>query len=378
MLNALTIHDSRFTETNKMTERIFNFSAGPAVLPVPVLEEAQRNMLSLPGVGMSVMEISHRSKTFDEIFSQAESGLRELLGIPDNYHVLFLQGGASLQFSMVPMNLLPSDLGADYIITGSWGKKALKEAKRSGAVNVAATTADGGFTRVPGQDELKLDPKAAYVHITTNETIEGVEWKQEPHAGDVPLVADASSDILSHPIPVEKYGLIYAGAQKNMGPSGVTLVIIRDDLLKGIPDGLHTMLDYRTHVENKSLYNTPNTWGIYIISLITRWLRDKGGLQGMKRENEEKANMLYDAIDSTEFYRGHADPDSRSLMNVTFRLPSEELEKKFSAEATAQGLDGLKGHRSVGGIRASIYNAFPCEGVEALVSFMKEFERKNG
>lgn len=361
-----------------MTERIFNFSAGPAVLPVPVLEEAQRNMLSLSGVGMSVMEISHRSKTFAEIFSQAESGLRELLGVPDNFHVLFLQGGASLQFSMVPMNLLPSDLSADYIITGSWGKKALKEAKRSGAVNVAATTADGGFTRVPGQDELKLDPKAAYVHITTNETIEGVEWKQEPRAGDVPLVADASSDILSRPIPVEKYGLIYAGAQKNMGPSGVTLVIIRDDLLKRIPDGLHTMLDYRTHVENKSLYNTPNTWGIYIISLITRWLRDKGGLQGMQRENEEKANMLYDAIDSTEFYRGHADPDSRSLMNVTFRLPSEELEKKFSAEATAQGLDGLKGHRSVGGIRASIYNAFPRAGVEALVSFMKEFEGKNG
>ncbi len=361
-----------------MTERIFNFSAGPAVLPVPVLEEAQRDMLSLPGVGMSVMEISHRSKTFDEIFSQAESGLRELLGVPDSYHVLFLQGGASLQFSMVPMNLLPTDLGADYIITGSWGKKALKEAKRSGAVNVAATMADGGFTRVPGQVELKLDPKAAYVHITTNETIEGVQWKHEPEVGEAPLVADASSDILSHPIPVEKYGLIYAGAQKNMGPSGVTLVIIRDDLLRTIPDGLHTMLDYRTHVQNKSLYNTPNTWGIYIISLITRWLRDKGGLQGMQRENEDKANMLYDAIDSTEFFRGHADPDSRSLMNVTFRLPSEELEKKFSAEATAQGLDGLKGHRSVGGIRASIYNAFPPEGVEALVSFMKEFERKNG
>lgn len=361
-----------------MTERIYNFSAGPAVLPLPVLEEAQRELVSLPGVGMSVMEISHRSKTFDEIINRAETGLRELLGLPENYHVLFLQGGASLQFSMIPMNLLPKDGSADYIITGSWGKKALKEAKREGAVNVAATMADGGFTRVPGQDELKLDANAAYVHITTNETIEGVEWKHEPDTRDVPLVADASSDILSHQIPVEKYALIYAGAQKNMGPSGVTLVIIRDDLLKRIPDGLHTMLDFRTHVENKSLYNTPNTWGIYIIDLVCKWLKEKGGLQGMERENEAKAQLLYQAIDATTFYRGHADPDSRSMMNVTFRLPSEELEKRFASEATAAGLDGLKGHRSVGGIRASIYNAFPREGVEALVSFMKEFEKKNG
>lgn len=361
-----------------MTERIYNFSAGPAVLPLPVLEEAQRDMLSLPGVGMSVMEISHRSKTFDEFIGRAEAGLRELLGVPENYHMLFLQGGASLQFSMVPMNFLPKEGSADYIITGNWGKKALKEAKRSGNINVAATMADGGFTRVPGNDELKLDPKAAYVHITTNETIEGVEWKKEPEVGEVPLVADASSDILSHPIPIDKYALIYAGAQKNMGPSGVTLVILCDDLLKRIPDGLDTMLDYRTHVENKSLYNTPNTWGIYIISLVCQWLKDKGGLTGMQRENETKAQLIYDAIDSTEFYRGHADPDSRSIMNVTFRLPSDELEKKFTSEATAQGLDGLKGHRSVGGIRASIYNAFPLAGVKALVAFMKEFEKKNG
>ncbi|HEY8185822.1 MAG TPA: 3-phosphoserine/phosphohydroxythreonine transaminase [Pyrinomonadaceae bacterium] len=361
-----------------MTERIHNFSAGPAVLPVSVLEDAQRDMLSLPGVGMSVMEISHRSKTFDEIINDAESRLRELLGISENYHVLFLQGGASLQFSMVPMNFLPADGSADYVITGSWGKKSLKEAKRAGSVNVAATMADGGFTRVPGSDELKLDPKAAYVHITTNETIEGVEWKREPEIGDVPLVADASSDILSHPIPVDKYALIYAGAQKNMGPSGVTLVIVRDDLLKRIPDGLHTMLDYRTHVENKSLYNTPNTWGIYIINLVGKWLLDKGGLEAMHRENEAKAQLIYDAIDATEFYRGHADADSRSIMNVTFRLPSEELEKRFASEATAQGLDGLKGHRSVGGIRASIYNALPLAAVEALVAFMKEFEKKNG
>jgi len=324
------------------------------------------------------MEISHRSKVFDEIFARAEVGLRKLLGIPDNYHVLFLQGGASLQFSMVPMNFLTAGGSADYIITGSWGKKAVKEAKKSGNVNIAATMADGGFTRVPQQDELQLDPRAAYVHITTNETIEGVEWKTEPDTGDVPLVADASSDILSHPIPVEKYALIYAGAQKNMGPSGVTLVIVRDDLLKRIPDGLHTMLDYRTHVENKSLYNTPNTWGIYIINLVCQWLKEKGGLEGMQRENEAKAQLLYDAIDATDFYRGHADADSRSIMNVTFRLPSEELEKKFASEATAQGLDGLKGHRSVGGIRASIYNALPHESVEALIAFMREFEKKNG
>jgi len=361
-----------------MTQRIFNFSAGPAVLPVPVLEEAQRDLLSLPGVGMSVMEISHRSKFFDEIIGGADSGLRELLRVPANYHILFLQGGASLQFSMIPMNFLPPGGSADYIITGSWGKKALKEAKRSGVANVAATMADGGFTRVPGQDELKLASDASYVHMTTNETIEGVQWRQEPAVGNVPLIADASSDILSRPIPVEKYALIYAGAQKNMGPSGVTLVIIRDDLLARIPDGLHTMLDYRTHVENKSLYNTPNTWGIYIINLVCKWLKDKGGLAQMQRENEEKAKLLYEAIDATDFYRGHADPDSRSMMNVTFRLPSEDLEKKFTADATAQGLDGLKGHRSVGGIRASIYNAFPRSGVEVLVSFMKEFEKKNG
>jgi len=361
-----------------MTERIFNFSAGPAVLPVPVLEEAQRDLLSLPGVGMSVMEISHRSKTFDEIIAGAESGLRELLNIPSNYHILFLQGGASLQFSMVPMNFLPADGTADYILTGSWGKKALKEAKKVGTVNIAATMADGGFTRVPSDEEITLTPHAAYVHITSNETIEGVEWKHEPNVGNVPLVADASSDILSRVIDVNKYGLIYAGAQKNMGPSGLIVVILRDDLLQRIPEGLATMLDYRTHVENKSLYNTPNTWGIYIFRLVCNWLKDKGGVAAMQRENEEKAQLLYGAIDASDFYRGHADADCRSLMNVTFRLPDQELEKKFVAEATAQGLDGLKGHRSVGGIRASIYNAFPRAGVEALVSFMKDFERRHG
>ena len=361
-----------------MTERIFNFSAGPAVLPLPVLEEEQRDLIALPGLVMSILEISHRSKAFDEIIAHAESGLRELLAIPDNYHVLFLQGGASLQFSMVPMNLLLKGASADYIVTGLWSKKAVKEAKRLGKVNIAATTEDTNFSRIPQQDELKLDNNAAYVHITTNNTIFGTQWKTEPSVGDVPIIADASSDILSRPIPFEKYGLIYAGAQKNIGPSGVTLVIIRNDLLELIPDDLQTMLDYRTHVENKSLYNTPNTFGIYIINLVCKWLQEKGGLAAMKSENEAKAKMLYDAIDATEFYRGHADADSRSLMNVTFRLPSEELEKQFVKEATTAGFDGLKGHRSVGGLRASIYNAFPREGVEALVSFMKEFERKNG
>jgi phosphoserine aminotransferase len=359
-------------------ERIFNFSAGPAVMPVPVLEEAQRDMVSLPGVGMSVMEISHRSKTFDEIIGRTEASLRDLVKIPSNYHILFLQGGASLQFSMVPMNFLPADGSADYVLTGSWGKKALKEAKKAGAVNVAATMADGGFTRVPSRDEISLNPHAAYVHITSNETIEGVQWKREPNVGDVPLVCDASSDILSREIDVTKYGLIYAGAQKNMGPSGVTLVIIRDDLLQRIPENLPTMLDYRIHVQNKSLYNTPNTWGVYIMGLVCKWLQNGGGIAGMEQQNDQKAQLVYDAIDATDFYRGHADVDCRSTMNVTFRLPAEELDKKFVAEATAQGLDGLKGHRSVGGIRASIYNAFPRAGVDALVSFMKDFERRNG
>src|SRR6476659_7754392 len=295
-----------------MTERILNFSAGPAILPVPVLEEAQRDMLSLPGFGMSVMEISHRSKTFDKIIAGAEAGLRELLGIPNNYRILFLQGGASLQFSMVPMNFLPADGSADYVITGSWGKKALKEAKKVGGVNVAATMADGGFTRCPLRDEMSLNPHAAYVHITSNETIEGVQWKREPNVGDVPLVVDSSSDMLSRELDVTKYGLIYAGAQKNMGPSGVTLVILRDDLLQRIPENLPTMLDYRIHVENKSLYNTPNTWGIYIMDLVCKWLQEQGGLAGMEQQNDDKAQLLYDAIDATDFYLGHADLDCRS------------------------------------------------------------------
>ena len=361
-----------------MAERIYNFSAGPAVLPLPVLEEAQRDLVALPGVGMSVLEISHRSKKFDEIILGAEADIRKLANIPDNYHILFLQGGASLQFSMVPMNLMAAGGKADYVVTGSWSKKAIKEAQKIGHVNIAATTEAENFTRAPKQEELKLDPEAAYVHITTNETIHGVEWKHDPDTDDVPLVADASSDIFSHPIDVSKYALIYAGAQKNLAPAGMTLVIIRDDMLARSPAGMHTMLNYNTHAKEKSLYNTPPVFSIYITRLVLAWLLEQGGLEGVGKRNEEKADLIYACIDSSDFYRGHAHPDCRSLMNVTFRLPSEELEKQFVTEATKAGLDGLKGHRSVGGIRASIYNAFPREGVEALVSFMKEFERTQG
>jgi phosphoserine aminotransferase len=360
------------------TNRIFNFSAGPAVLPLDVLEEAQRDLMALPGVGMSILEISHRSKAFDDVIEGCEADLRALAGIPANYHVLFLQGGASLQFSMVPMNLLPPGGSADYIVTGAWSEKAVKEAKRVGGVKIAASTAAENFVRVPKQSELTLDPAAAYVHYTTNNTIFGTEWHYLPEVGRVPLVADTSSDMFSRPIDVGQYGLIYAGAQKNLGPSGLTLVIIRDDLVARTPASLATMLQYGVHVENKSMYNTPPVFGVYIMRLVLKWLLKEGGLSAIDARNARKADKLYAEIDRTGYYRGHAHKDSRSRMNVTFRLPSEELEKKFAKETTAAGLDGLKGHRSVGGIRASIYNAFPEAGVDALVAFMKEFERKNG
>ena len=360
------------------TARIYNFSAGPAVLPMPVLEEAQRDLITLPGVGMSILEISHRSPAFDEIILGAEADFRALARIPDGYHVLFLQGGASTQFSMVPMNLLPAGGTADYIVTGTWSKKAVKEAKKVGGVNVAATTESENFNRIPRQDELKLTPGAAYVHYTSNNTIFGTEWKAEPEVGGVPLVCDSSSDIFSRPIDVGRYGLIYAGAQKNLGPSGLTIVVIREDLAKLGAESLPTMLQYSTHVAERSLYNTPPVFGIYILRLVLKWLIANGGLEGMEKVNERKAGKLYTEIDRTGYYRGHAAADSRSLMNVTFRLPSEDLEKKFAKEATAAGFDGLKGHRSVGGLRASIYNAFPEEGVDALIEFMREFEKRNG
>jgi phosphoserine aminotransferase len=363
-----------------MTERIYNFSAGPAVLPEPVLKQAQQELFALPGVGMSVLEISHRSTTFERIINEAEADLRNLLAIPENYKVLFLQGGASLQFSMVPMNLLPKGGSADYLLTGSWGQGAIKEAKKLGAVREAASTAETNFNRLPRPEEIKLDPNAAYLHFTSNETIFGVEFQEEPEAGDVPLVCDMSSNFISKPIDVSKYGLIYAGAQKNAGPAGATIVIIREDLLEKAPPGLPAMLDYKNLAKSGSLYNTPPCFAIYICGLVFKWLRtDIGGLAKIFANNKAKARILYDAIDASDgYYRGHAEKDCRSLMNVTFRLPNEELEKRFVKESTAAGLDGLKGHRSVGGMRASIYNAFPKEGVVKLVEFMREFARENG
>lgn len=348
------------------------------MLPVEVLDQIQGDLLALPGIGMSVLEISHRSPAFDEILNGCETDLRTLGGIPEHYRVLFLQGGASLQFSMVAMNLLPPDGSADYIVTGVWSEKAVKEAKRVGAVRIAGSTEAEHFTRVPQPDELSLDPRAAYAHITTNNTIYGTEWHYTPDTGEVPLVADASSDIFSRPIDVPKYGLIYAGAQKNLAPAGVTLVIIREDLLARAPATLATMLQYRVHAENTSLYNTPPVFPIYAMRLVLAWLLKAGGLEGIERVNVRKAAKLYAEIDRTGFYRGHAAQDSRSRMNVTFRLPSERLEEAFAAESAAAGLDGLKGHRSVGGLRASIYNAFPEAGVVALVQFMQEFERTHG
>ena len=358
--------------------RVHNFSAGPAVLPVSVLEEIQRDLVSLPGVGMSILEISHRSAAFEAILAQAEADIRALAAIPSNYKVLFLQGGASLQFSMVPMNLLTSGATADYIDSGSWAEKAIKEAKRVGTVNVAATTKGENYSRVPRQDELKLTPGAAYVHMTSNNTIEGTEYKELPEVGDVPLVSDTSSDMFSRPIDISRHALIYSGAQKNMGPAGVTVVIVRDDLLQRSSKSLPTMLNYAVHAENGSMYNTPPAFAVYALGLVMKWLIKQGGLAAIEQVNERKAAKLYSEVDRTGFYRGTADKGCRSLMNVTFRLATEELEKQFIKESTSAGLDGLKGHRSVGGMRASIYNAFPEEGVDALVGFMREFERTRG
>src|SRR5262245_854440 len=358
--------------------RIYNFSAGPAVLPVPVLEEIQRDLLALPGIGISILEISHRSAAFEAILSEAEADVRSLAGVPPNYKVLFLQGGASLQFSMVPMNLLTPGATADYIDGGSWAEKAIKEAKKIGTVNIAATTKAESYSRIPRQDELKLTPNAAYVHMTSNNTIEGTEYTALPEVGDVPLVSDTSSNMFSKPIDIGKHALIYSGAQKNMGPAGVTVVIIREDLRQRSQKTLPTMLNYAVHAENGSLYNTPPAFAVYTLGLVMKWLIKEGGLSAIEKANVRKAGKLYAEIDRTGFYRGTADKGCRSLMNVTFRLATEELEKQFIKESTAAGLDGLKGHRSVGGMRASIYNAFPEDGVDALVSFMRDFERTRG
>lgn len=365
-----------------MVKRVYNFSAGPAVLPVPALEEAQRDLLALPGADASILEISHRSKTFTEIIEKAESNLRNLLAIPDGYHVLFLQGGAQMQFGMVPMNFLRgTGKSADYILTGSWGKKAMGEAKTQGNTRAAWDGKATNYARVPEAAELDLDPNAAYVHSTSNETIQGVQFPQEPEdlGKDVPLVCDSSSDFLCRPVPIERYGILYACAQKNAGPAGVTIVIIRDDLLESVPDDLPSMLSYRVMAEGKSLYNTPPVFAVYMVKLVTDWLlAEVGGLEKMHELNKQKAKMLYDAIDQSDgFYDKHAEVASRSIMNVTFRLPNEELEAQFLKGAAARDLTALKGHRSVGGFRASIYNAMPMEGVRTLRDFMHEFHKEN-
>jgi phosphoserine aminotransferase len=361
-----------------MTDRIHNFSAGPAVLPEPVLRKAQEAVWNVNGSGIGIIEHSHRGKVFDRIITEAEQACRALAGIPDDYQVLFLQGGASLQFSMIPMNLLPADRTADYLLTGVWSQKAIKEAKQVGKVHVAATSEATNFDRIPRPDEIRYSTNPAYVHFTTNNTIYGTQWRSEPTGpADAPLIADTSSDMYSRPLDVRKYGLIYAGAQKNLGPAGLVLVIIRNDLIERGPKTLPTMLQYRTHAAEKSLYNTAPTFAIYVMGEVFKWIQAQGGLAAMAGRNEEKARKLYDYLDASEFFRGTAQPDSRSRMNVCFRAPTEELEEKFVKDAAKRGLDGLKGHRLVGGMRASIYNACPPAAVDALVLFMKEFERAN-
>ena len=366
-----------------MADRVFNFSAGPAVLPVPVLEQAQRDLLSLPGAGMSVMEMSHRSPPFEAILAEARALLVELLKIPAGYQVLFAQGGASLQFGVLAMNLLRGfKQTADYVITGTWGGKAVQEAKREGTTRVLWDGKGEKYNRLPRAEELQPSSDAAYLHFTSNETIQGVEFVGEPALSGAagPLVCDVSSNFLSRPIDVAKYGMLYACAQKNAGIAGVTAIIIRDDLLKRTPEGLSAMLDYRLLAENDSMYNTPPTFAIYMLMLVGRWLRDTiGGLDKMAELNRAKAKLLYDVLDNSGgYYRGHAQKDCRSQMNVTFRLGTEELEAAFAKGAKAAGLMDLKGHRSVGGIRASIYNAMPRAGVEALRDYMLDFQKKNG
>ncbi|MDI6786411.1 MAG: 3-phosphoserine/phosphohydroxythreonine transaminase [bacterium] len=358
--------------------RKFNFNAGPATLPLEVLEEVQKNVVELSNTGMSVLEISHRGSEFKEIIENTRRLFVELMNIPKNYEILFLQGGASLQFAMVPMNLLRSGESADYIITGTWSKKALKEAKILGKVNIAASAEEDKFKRIPRAEEIKLSKEASYVHMTSNNTIFGTQWANFPEVGDVPLVADMSSDILSRKIDVSKFGLIYAGAQKNLGPAGVTVVIIRKDLAEKCPENIPSMLKYETHIKEESLYNTPNVFAIYTMKLVLEWMKRNGGAEKMEEINKRKAELIYSAIDKSDgFYRLVAEKDSRSFMNVTFRLKNEDLEQAFIKKAAAINLYGLKGHRSVGGVRASIYNAFPMEGAEALVEFMEKYAQEN-
>jgi phosphoserine aminotransferase len=362
-----------------MTKRVHNFNPGPAVLPLEVLQQAQAELIDYKGTGMSVMEISHRSKDFEAIVAEAQNDLRSLLGIPANYKILFLQGGASLQFAMIPMNFRPAGASADYIVTGTWSKKAYKESQKLGTAKSAASLEADNFNRLPAQSELKMDPQAAYLHFTSNETIHGVEYFTEPvPSAGVPLICDASSDFISRPVDVSRYAMIYAGAQKNAGPAGVVICIIRDDLLVKVPANLPNLLDYKALAEENSLLNTPPCWSVYIVGLVLKWAKGLGGLEAIQKRNQGKAGLVYQAIDSSGgFYRGHAKAD-RSLMNITFRLPSETLEEQFVGDAKKRDLIGLKGHRSVGGLRASLYNALPLEAAEELVKFMQEFQQKNG
>jgi len=359
-----------------MTKRPYNLYAGPAILPQEVMAQAREELMDIAGTGLSILEYSHRGAAYGEINSSAQQDLRDLLNIPDSYSVLFLQGGASLQFGMIPMNFLQGGT-ADYVNTGAWSKKAIKEAKLFGTVNVAGSSEDKNFSYVPAIDSLNLTPDARYLHICTNETIGGVRWPVFPDSGDVPLIGDMSSEICSRKIDVSKFEMIYAGAQKNLGPAGVTIVIISEEMLARCPDDLTTLLDYRTQAGKDSNYNTPPVFSIYIVGLVLKWLKKLGGVEAIEKINNEKADLLYRMIDSTDFYRGTAALQDRSIMNITFRIPKEELEVLFIKEGTAAGFIGLKGHRSVGGIRASIYNAFPLEGVQALVEFMQNFEKEN-
>jgi phosphoserine aminotransferase len=359
-------------------KRVFNFSAGPAVMPVEVLQQAKEELLDWHGSGMSVMEMSHRGKEFISIHAQAEKDVRELMGIPANYKVLFMQGGAIGENAIVPMNLLRGHAGIDFVNTGEWSKKSIKEAKKYAAVNVAASGEATNFTGIPERGTWKLDSKAAYVHICSNETIGGVQYHFTPDTGNVPLVADMSSDILSRPVDVTKYGLIYGGAQKNMGPAGVTLVVVRDDLIGQALPATPSAFDYKQQAENDSMYNTPPTYAIYIAGLVFQWIKKQGGLSAMDTHNRKKAAILYDYLDITKFYSNPVARQDRSLMNIPFKLPNEALDEPFLKGAQALGMLQLKGHRSVGGMRASIYNAMPIAGVEALVTYMKEFEKKNG
>lgn len=361
-----------------MAARIHNFNPGPAALPLSVLEQVKDELLDFKGSGMSIAEISHRSALFEDVLNDAVSRVKKLLKLPDNFKVLFIQGGASMQFTMVPMNLIPDGASADYVKSGSWAKKAIAEVETlKKGVKVVASSEDRNFCYLP--KDFPVSPDASYFHLTSNETIQGTQWHSFPNTGAVPIVADMSSDILCKPFDATGFGLIYAGAQKNLGPAGVTIVIIRDDMLERVPKSLPSMLRYTTYADKNSLYNTPPCLAIYMVQLVLKWLDETiGGLEAVEKRNRQKADMLYGYIDESGFYKGTADKDSRSIMNITYRLPSEELEKKFVAEALASGLGGLKGHRSVGGCRASIYNALGPEAIQDLVSFMKEFAQKNG